>query len=121
MSDLLTLINDYFIAQRAWRALSAQDDTTDAPSPEWDAYEAAEDAILQFPCRTHEEVTMKVAFVLADDNAFDSVRTCFREVGDRTVWTLTAFLRSLLGGLEEDPDHIEEKSEPTLATVGIEP
>ncbi|EJK83564.1 hypothetical protein [Rhizobium sp. AP16] len=92
---LTDLIAQYHEAQRVWQAQFDEDDTKASNSKEWDAYEAAEDAILYYPCKTLEDVQTKASFVLADTNALDSVTNCFRS--DDGAPSLVLFLRSLLG------------------------
>ncbi|TQX88463.1 MULTISPECIES: hypothetical protein [unclassified Rhizobium] len=99
---LTDLIARYFAAQRAWLVLFDQEDPNAGSSPEWDAYELAENAVLYFPCKTLDEVWEKAAFVLSDPNAFDTVRNCIHTVGDDNSYVLAPFLRSLLGEADAD-------------------
>lgn len=75
----------------------ATDGEAAGKSPEWDAFEAAEDAILFTPCRTMRDVAAKVDAILSDDNLDDTLRNCFRMEGEEKVWSLFPFLRSLKG------------------------
>lgn len=95
---LSELIEHYKAAQSAWLDVSHKDES--GPSTEWDAYEAAEDAVLSFPCTTIEEVRLKAAFVKSDENAFDSVKNCFRGGDHKKEYVLAIFLRSLLGSAD---------------------
>ena len=97
---LTDLIEKYREAQAAWYVKFDEDDSQSNSCPEWDAYEAAEDAVLHFPCKTLADVQIKAAFVIADENAHDSLRNCFRMVDGKKEWSLTPFLRSLLGDQE---------------------
>lgn len=60
---------------------------------EWDAYEAAEHALVVFPCKTLEEVQAKTRFFLENQPCYDTIRNC--AIGAEE--TLLPFLRSLLG------------------------
>ncbi|WP_431321647.1 hypothetical protein [Rhizobium sp. YTU87027] len=91
------LIERYKIAQKAWLNLFEDAAAENNPSPEWDAYERAEAALLYYPCKTIEEVQIKAAFILGDANAFDSVKNCFRTFDGKEVHVLSLFLQSLLG------------------------
>lgn len=62
--------------------------------PEQDAVEAAEDAVLRFPCQTLDEVRVKARFFLNNSGPYDTIRNCF----DAKEETLLPFLRSLAGG-----------------------
>lgn len=64
-----------------------------AGDPLWNAYYAAELAILKHPCRTIEEVRTKARFFLEDTGAYDTLRRCC----EKDEETLMPFLRSLLG------------------------
>ncbi|PZM07606.1 hypothetical protein [Rhizobium tubonense] len=99
---LTQLIEAYFEAQRIWEARFDADCQTAGHSPEWDAYEEAEDKILYYPCETMEDVRTKAQFLLGDDSAFDSLRTCARVVDGEHVFTLTFFLQSMLTGSSVD-------------------
>jgi hypothetical protein len=91
---LSELIERYQQTQKAWRAKVDKHDS-DPSEAEWQAYEAAEEAVLSFPCKNFDDVRLKAAFVLADENAMDSVKNSVRP-GDGMP-TLVFFLRSLVG------------------------
>lgn len=91
------LIARYAEAKRVWEAQFDVDCEEASDSPEWDAYEQAEAAVLHFPCQSIEDVRAKAAFVLADANAFDTVRNCYEGGYETGEHSLKPFLRSLMG------------------------
>lgn len=88
MADLRELINVYTHAKAAFDAADP-----DCDEPEWNAYEAAEHAIIIYPCRTLDEVRHKARFFLENSGPFDTIHNCYTT----TEATLLPFLRSLLG------------------------
>lgn len=94
---LTDLIEKYHEAKAAWHAKFDEDEDQASSCPEWDAYEAAEDAVLNFPCQTLADVQIKAAFILVDESAHDSLRNCYRIVDGELQCSLTLFLHSLLG------------------------
>lgn len=89
MADLHELI-DTFAAARA--AFLATPDDDDCPA-EWDAYCTAEDAVINAPCGTMEDVRLKAQFFLDHEVPHETLRNCINDDG----WALDRFLRSLLG------------------------
>lgn len=89
MTTLETLIAAYHAARAAW----FESDTEANGDPEWDAYEAAEDTVLRYPCTTLAEVQEKARFFLDNDSPFDTLRNC----QTATEEALRPFLRSLCG------------------------
>ena len=87
------LIDAYNEAQAVWSIRFDADSNTAGDCPEWDAYEATEQAVIEYPCSTIEEVRVKARFLLNDEFPYESVKQCKR--GDTDV--LKSFLRSLLG------------------------
>jgi hypothetical protein len=81
-----------FVKARAEQEQAVQNG--DEEGPAWDEYEAAEGAVIKFPCRTIEEVREKARFFLENDGPYDTIRNCFSNEGE----TLRPFLQSLLGG-----------------------
>lgn len=95
MADLRELIDAYRQAQAAWRKLDDETVGVTDGSPEWRAYEDAENAVLFFPCQTLEDVRLKDRFVLDEDSAYDSLKNCyFSDTGEDV---LKGFLRCLTG------------------------
>jgi hypothetical protein len=76
---------------RARQASAATDYSSDRP--EWDAYEAAENAVIVFPCQTFADVQAKARFFLENEAAYDTIRNCY----DSKEEALLPFLRSLIG------------------------
>ncbi len=64
--------------------------------PEWDAYEAAEHAVIIYPCRSLEDVRMKARFFLENSGLYDTIRNS-RTSAEPEEEALMPFLRSLLG------------------------
>ena len=95
MVDLRELIEAYRQAQAAWRKLDDGTIGVTDNSPEWQAYENAENAVLFFPCQTIEDVCLKARFVLDEDSAYDSLKNCY--FGDTGEDVLKGFLRCLAG------------------------
>jgi hypothetical protein len=93
MSDLRNLIKAYYVAQAAWRKLDEATVGVTDNSPEWRAYDAAENAVLFFPCQTIEDVRLVARFALDEEMALDSLMNC--TIGDVPV--VSIFLRALLG------------------------
>lgn len=87
-TELETLIARFFDAQRAYDAVPAEQDD----DPQFEVYEAAETAVITYPCKTVGEVQRKARFFLENDGPNDTLRNCFNNAGP----TLNRFLRSLL-------------------------
>lgn len=95
MANLRELVEAFNVAKGAWDALCEADpDGEDDNPPEWEAYEAAEHAVIVHPCQTIEDVHLKARFFLINAGPNDTLRNCL--TGDQD-WTLDCFLRSLLG------------------------
>lgn len=90
MADLHELINAFAAAKAAY------DRNADPDGPEWDAYEAAEHAIIVYPCLTIEDVRLKARFFLDNSGPNDTLRNCFSADGP----VVDVFLHSLLGGAQ---------------------
>lgn len=86
---LAALIQAHAAARLAWDRA----DPTGSSSPEYLAFEAAEEVVLRYPCSTLEEVREKARFIIANPSAFDSI--CNLGEGDEHCGLI--FLRSLLG------------------------
>ena len=86
---LAALIQAHAVARLAWDRV----DPTGSSSPEYAAFEAAEEAVLRYPCRTLEEVREKARFIIENPSAFDSI--C--NLGEGNEHCGLIFLRSLLG------------------------
>lgn len=71
----------------------------------WDAKEAAEMAVIRYPCRTFEEVREKIRWALADENVQDSITNC--TIGEEKEHVGLIFIRSLLGGSVEKSNNGE--------------
>jgi hypothetical protein len=69
------------------------DCTAEDDGPEWDAYEAAEHAVIFYPCRTMDDVRIKARFFLENEGPNDTLQNC--PIGPARA--LDVFLRSLLG------------------------
>lgn len=93
MADLSKLIAAYHSAQAAWRKLDEETDELVNNSPEWQAYEDAENGVLFFPCQTIDDVRLVARFALDEEMALDSLMNC--TIGDVPV--ISIFLRALLG------------------------
>ncbi len=87
---ICALIKTYQAARDAW---DKADPDGNCDGPEWDALEAAEDAILRFPCTTIGQVRAKARFFIETEPAYDTIRNCY----DSKEEALIPFLRSLLG------------------------
>jgi hypothetical protein len=74
-------------------AKAAYDIVAEGDTPEWDAYEAAELAVIVHPCQSMDEVREKARFFLDEAGPNDTLRNC--RSGDNTA--LDLFLRSLIG------------------------
>lgn len=87
------VIANYYATRAAW---IAADPDGECDGLEWDAYDGAETAVLQFPCETMQEVRAKALLCLTEEGALDSLKNCFfgDDVRDDV---LTRFLKSLLG------------------------
>ncbi len=92
MADLRELIDTFAAAQAAYEAADPEEDD----SPEWSAYDAAQRAVIMFPCRTLDEVRAKARFFMENDGPYDTIRNCRTD----TEETLMPFLRSLLGEVQ---------------------
>ncbi|MDR7034525.1 hypothetical protein [Mesorhizobium sp. BE184] len=90
MADLRELIDAFAQASAAYNAAP---EAADWDSPEADAYEAAEHAVIVAPCETAEDVRMKARFFLDNSGPNDTLRNCEDAAGS----DLDRFLRSLLG------------------------
>lgn len=90
-SLLNSLIEDYRKAKEAYEKAAEEED--DFNGPDWDAKEAAEHAVIMYPCRSLGDVRTKARFFLENESSYDTIRNC-RSV---TEETLRPFLRSLLG------------------------
>lgn len=93
MSDLSPLIAACAAAKAVWEEADRKLVGQSCIGPEWDAYQAAEAAVVLHPCRTLEEVREKAAFFLADDSAYDTLRNCYTGEWE----ALSVFLQSLSG------------------------
>lgn len=87
MADLHELIDTFAAARAAF--LAASDDDS---SSEWDAYCTAEDAVINAPCGTMEDVRLKAQFFLDHEAPHETLRNCINDDG----WALDRFLRSFL-------------------------
>lgn len=90
-SQLETQIAAYAKAREAWENADPEGEWPD--SPEWIACDAAEHAIIVYPCQTMEDVRKKADFFLNNESAYETIRNC----RSATEETLLPFLRSLLG------------------------
>jgi hypothetical protein len=90
MANLRQLIDDFATAKIAYDALG---DDCDCEGPEWDAYEAAEHAVIVYPIRDLDEVRQKARFFLDEAGPNDTLRSCYGSSGR----CLDMFLRSLIG------------------------
>jgi hypothetical protein len=88
MADLREAIDTFTAAKSAYDNATVEDD-----GPKWDAYEAAEHAVIIYPCQTIEDARLKARFFLDNDGPNDTLRNCVSERGH----VLDAFLRSLIG------------------------
>lgn len=87
------VIAAYRRASDAFDAAALIDDDLSDGSPEWAEYERSERAVIDFPCRTIEDIRKKVSAVLANRSGlFDTVHSCMRDGDD----VLAHFLRSML-------------------------
>lgn len=77
-----------FFAKKAFDAADCDNDGV-----EWEAYEAAEHAVIVHPCSTIDEVRVKANFFLTNHAPYDTIRNCYNSEEE----TLLPFLRSLLG------------------------
>lgn len=99
MANLSELIDAFAKASTAYRAAEANNlDAKAEDFPEWEAYEAAEHAVIIYPCRSLEDVRTKARFFLDNDGPYDTIRNCV--LGEEE--TLLLFLRSLVGGASCD-------------------
>jgi hypothetical protein len=89
-TDFPKLINTFEVARQAYEVAAKTDDTD---GPVWDAYEAAEHAVIVYPCRTIEDVRLKAKFFLENEGPNDTLRNCSSSQGP----ALDRFLRSLIG------------------------
>jgi hypothetical protein len=89
---LQDVIDLYLVAQQKYRDA---DPDGDCEVPEWAAYEAADTAVIAFPCMSLDDVRLKARFVLDNDSPYDSVQNC--TIGPEGEDVLRLFLRSLLG------------------------
>jgi hypothetical protein len=87
--SLTHLIDIHAATRLAWDKA----DPTGSSGPEYAAFEAAEEAVLRYPCSTFEEVREKARFIIENPSAFDSI--CNLGEGDEHCGLI--FLRSLLG------------------------
>lgn len=91
MVDLRDLTEAFTAAKAAWDSTV---NATDYDDPKlWDAYEAAEHAVIIHPCKSLDDVRLKARFFLDHDGPNDTLRNCMSQEGP----TLDYFLRSLLG------------------------
>lgn len=97
-SALVQLIAIYTEAKRVWETQWLEDEDKAGDSVEWNAYEDAGDAILNYPCATMDEIRIKAAFVLSDENLTDTLMNCYRTVNGAEEYCLLPFLRSMLSG-----------------------
>lgn len=89
-SLLNSLIEGYRKAEDAYEKATEEDDFN---GPDWDAKEAAEHAVIMYPCRSLDDVRTKARFFLENTSPYDTIRNC----RNATEETLRPFLRSLLG------------------------
>lgn len=90
-SLLNSLIEDHRKAEEAYEKAIEEDEGFDGP--EWVAKEAAEDAVITYPCQSLDDVRTKARFFLENKSSYDTIRHCYTTTED----TLMPFLRSLLG------------------------
>ncbi len=92
-SKLKALIDAYEKAREDYENAAPEDPGT----PEWEAYEAAEHAVIICPCRSLEDVRTKARFFLENESPYDTIRNCHTQ----TEEALIPFLRSLLGEAQQ--------------------
>jgi hypothetical protein len=97
-STLVQLMATYTEAKRVWETQWLEDEDKAGDSVEWNAYEDAGDAILNYPCASMDEIRIKAAFVLSDENLTDTLMNCYRTVNGAEEYCLLPFLRSMLSG-----------------------
>jgi hypothetical protein len=90
LSGLVDTIAAYHTANEAYHQATKREGD---PKAEWDAYEEALFAFINYPCRSLDEVREKAAFALQDEYIHESLRDGALE----NEWLLTLFLRSLVG------------------------
>lgn len=88
-ADIRKLIDAFAVAKLAYDAATEDNDNPN----EWDAYEAAEHAVIVYPCHTLDDVREKAGFFLDNYGPNDTLRNCADDTGSE----LDRFLRSLLG------------------------
>lgn len=89
------LISAHAVAQAAWDAVKHLE--TPPAEAIFEAKDAAEHAVIVFPCVTIEDVRRKAEFILNDPIAYDSVEQCQVD----GVGVLRLLLQSL-AGMKED-------------------
>ncbi len=87
-------LEDYNAKEAIYRPLADELGDTDLCQAEWEAKEAAEEALLRAPCITIADVHAKAKLALEDESVFDSITNCTHADGRHIGKT---FLRSLLG------------------------
>lgn len=95
--ELQRRIYTFKSARAAYQVREEADTDTAGTSPEWDAYEVAEDALLSFPCKSMADVALKADLIISDNGLSDTIRNCFKIEGDGKKWRLEPFLRSMKG------------------------
>ena len=75
---------------------AAYEKVAEGDTPEWNAYEAAEHAIIVHPCQSMDDVRQKARFFLDEVGPNDTLRNC-RVSSTSPERCIDLFLRSLCG------------------------
>ncbi|WP_426238129.1 hypothetical protein [Pararhizobium sp. DWP1-1-3] len=89
--SLATLIRNFTEARAAWEIVS----TCEGDSDEWAAYEACGLSVVEYPCKSLDDVREKAAFFLESDDGVESLANDSITKGKLFI---ALFLQSLLGG-----------------------
>lgn len=82
----------YLAAKNAWIA-AGNPSGLECDGPAWEAFIAAELALIQSPCLTIDDVRAKASIILSDDSLFDTLTSNY--VGEDRCAAI--FLRSMTG------------------------
>lgn len=122
-SSGLTTLSDLIIAFKAaqvayevaFKEAEAKADG-EGDVPEWDTYEYAEIAIIEYPCRTLDDVRIKARFFLDNPASYDTIRNCSYSQEE----TLLPFLRSLVATEESaNSAHLQHPANQNLSVASI--
>ncbi|KAA0698534.1 hypothetical protein DTW90_12055 [Neorhizobium sp. P12A] len=113
---MLSAIQAYEHAYDAWLA-STDDDEENCNGPLYRAFDAAENDLYSFPCRSSADVATKVRYLFLQEN--QKAKGAFEGLLN-AKWDLRQFLNSLLGNEplvyepKPTPDAPEEKQKPDV-------